>query len=94
MADYDPTAPDILESPWDAYDELRRSCPVHRSEALEHPLYSLARHEDVKALLSDAELFTREPVKFRKATEALTERQTKLAAAEDEWLELAEKAEG
>ena len=48
----------------------------------------------LEELLSDAELFTREPVKFRKATEALVERQEKLAAAEEEWLELAEKAEG
>lgn len=45
-------------------------------------------------LLSDPELFTREPVKFKKATEALAERQTKLAAAEDEWLALEEKAAG
>ena len=43
-------------------------------------------------LLSDPELFTREPVKFRKATEALAERQAKLSAAEDEWLALEEKA--
>ncbi|WP_137112372.1 ABC-F family ATP-binding cassette domain-containing protein [Rhodobacter sp. SY28-1] len=43
-------------------------------------------------LLADPELFTREPVKFRKATEALTERQTALEAAETEWLELAERA--
>jgi ATP-binding cassette subfamily F protein uup len=44
------------------------------------------------ALLADAELFAREPVKFRKATEALAERQTALAAAEEDWLALAEKA--
>ena len=43
-------------------------------------------------LLSDPELFSREPVKFRKATEALAERQAKLSAAEDEWLALEEKA--
>ncbi|MBL9049494.1 MAG: ATP-binding cassette domain-containing protein, partial [Tabrizicola sp.] len=43
-------------------------------------------------LLSDAELFCREPVKFRKATEALAERQTALDAAESEWLELADRA--
>jgi ATP-binding cassette subfamily F protein uup len=48
----------------------------------------------LEELLSDAALFTREPVKFRKATEALTERHRKLMAAEEEWLELAEKAEG
>ena len=46
------------------------------------------------ALLSDPELFSREPVKFRKATEALTERQAALAAAEEEWLLLEEKAAG
>ena len=45
-------------------------------------------------LMADPELFTREPVKFKKATEALVERQEKLAAAEEEWLELEEKAEG
>ena len=32
-------------------------------------------------------------MKFRKATEALTARQTSLAKAEEEWLSLAEKAE-
>lgn len=48
----------------------------------------------LESLLTDAELFTREPVKFRKATEALAARQTALAEAEEEWLLLAEKAEG
>ncbi|ARO14533.1 holdfast attachment protein C [Ketogulonicigenium robustum] len=43
-------------------------------------------------LLSDADLFTREPVKFRKASEMLAERQATLDAAEVEWLELEEKA--
>ena len=47
----------------------------------------------LEELLSDPDLFNREPVKFRKATEALTERQEKLATSEDEWLTLAEKAE-
>jgi ATP-binding cassette subfamily F protein uup len=41
--------------------------------------------------LSDAEMFTREPVKFRKATEAIAERQQALQAAEEEWLVLAER---
>jgi ATP-binding cassette subfamily F protein uup len=45
----------------------------------------------LSTLLADPELFTREPVKFRKATEALTERQTALAAAETEWLDLADR---
>ena len=43
-------------------------------------------------LIGDPELFTREPVKFRKATEALTERQAALEAAETEWLDLADRA--
>ncbi len=42
--------------------------------------------------LSDPDLFHQEPVKFRKATEALTERQEALARAEEDWLELAERA--
>ncbi len=45
-------------------------------------------------LLSDPDLYTREPFKFAKATEALAERQAKLAAAEEEWLLLEEKAQG
>jgi ATP-binding cassette subfamily F protein uup len=45
-------------------------------------------------LLSDAALFTREPAKFRKASESIAERQAALAAAEEEWLALAERAEG
>lgn len=39
--------------------------------------------------LSDPEMFTKEPVKFRKAGEAMSERQAQLAAAEEEWLDLA-----
>lgn len=42
-------------------------------------------------LMADPGLFTREPVKFRKATEALTARQAALRAAEEEWLALEEK---
>jgi ATP-binding cassette subfamily F protein uup len=43
-------------------------------------------------LLSTPGFYEREPVKFRKATEMLADRQAALTAAEDEWLELAEKA--
>ncbi|MDB5660306.1 MAG: elongation factor 3 [Cypionkella sp.] len=45
----------------------------------------------VSDLLSDPVMFTKEPVKFRKAGEALSERQAQLAAAEAEWLALAER---
>ncbi len=42
----------------------------------------------LEGLLADPGLFTRDPAKFEKATAALTDRQTKLDAAEIEWLEL------
>ncbi|MFD1511292.1 ABC-F family ATP-binding cassette domain-containing protein [Lacimonas salitolerans] len=47
----------------------------------------------LEELLAQPDLFTREPVKFRKATEALTTRQKALSDAEEEWLTLMEKAE-
>ncbi|MBV7409554.1 ABC-F family ATP-binding cassette domain-containing protein [Maritimibacter sp. DP1N21-5] len=66
----------------------------HRLEALPAEMERLeAEIGKLEGLLSDAELFTREPVKWKKATEALVERQERLASAEEEWLELAEKAE-
>jgi ABC transport system ATP-binding/permease protein len=67
----------------------------HRLDALPGVIARLeAEIGKLGELLSDPALFSREPVKFRKATEALTERQTALAAAEEEWLLLAERAEG
>lgn len=51
----------------------------------------------LETLLADPDLFTREPAKFAKASEALVTRQQALAAAEDEWLTLEalrEAAEG
>ncbi|OIQ71260.1 ABC transporter ATP-binding protein uup [mine drainage metagenome] len=43
-------------------------------------------------LLSTPDLFTKEPIKFRKATEVLAERQKTLAFAEEEWMVLEDKA--
>ena len=66
----------------------------HRLEKLPAVIARLeAEIAKLEELMSDPELFTREPVKFQKATEALVERQKKLAAAEEEWLMLEEKAE-
>ncbi|WP_146345228.1 ABC-F family ATP-binding cassette domain-containing protein [Phaeobacter marinintestinus] len=66
----------------------------HRLEALPAEIERLeAEIGKLEQLLADPELYTREPVKFRKATEALTQRQEKLAASEEEWLELEEKAD-
>lgn len=65
----------------------------HRLEALPSVIDRLeAEIAKLSELLADAELYTREPVKFAKATEALSERQEKLTAAEEEWLMLEEKA--
>ncbi len=66
----------------------------HRLEALPGEMDRLtAEIGKLEELMSDPDLFQREPMKFKKATDALVERQAKLAAAEEEWLELAEKAE-
>ncbi|MGR3502824.1 ABC-F family ATP-binding cassette domain-containing protein [Pseudaestuariivita sp.] len=65
----------------------------HRLEELPAEIERLeAEIGKLEELLSDAELFTREPVKFKKATEALSLRQEKLSASEEEWLTLEEKA--
>ncbi|MEI4487134.1 ATP-binding cassette domain-containing protein [Frigidibacter sp. MR17.14] len=42
--------------------------------------------------LADPELFTKAPAKFQKASDGLVERQAALAQAEEEWLDLEERA--
>ncbi len=67
----------------------------HRLEALPGIMDKLqAEIAKLEELMADPELFTKEPAKFQKATDALVQRQTALAEAEDEWLALEEKAEG
>ncbi|QFT63188.1 ABC-F family ATP-binding cassette domain-containing protein [Roseivivax sp. THAF30] len=67
----------------------------HRLEELPGVIERLeAEIGKLNQLLTDPGLYEREPVKFRKATEALSERQDKLSAAEEEWLVLEEKAGG
>ena len=66
----------------------------HRLEKLPTEIARLeAEIAKLEELLSDPGLFTREQVKFQKATEALVERQEKLSAAEEAWLLLEEKVE-
>ncbi|MEE4188987.1 MAG: ATP-binding cassette domain-containing protein [Roseobacter sp.] len=66
----------------------------HRLEALPDEIARLeAEIGKLTDLLGDPDLFSSNPVKFRKATDALVERQQKLEAAEDEWLTLEEKAQ-
>lgn len=67
----------------------------HRLEELPDLISRLeAEIAKLSELLSDATLFTREPVKFRKATQALAERQERLSSAEEEWLALEERSTG
>ena len=67
----------------------------HRLEALPAEIERLeAEIAKLSAFMADPDLFAKEPVKFKKATEALVERQAALAAAEEEWLELEDKAAG
>ncbi|WP_299921587.1 ATP-binding cassette domain-containing protein [uncultured Pelagimonas sp.] len=66
----------------------------HRLEALPGEMERLeAEIAKLEEFMADPDLFHKEPLKFKKATEALVERQTALASAEEEWLELEEKAE-
>ncbi len=66
----------------------------HRLDTLPAQIARLeAEIAKLSQLLSDAELYTREPVKAKKAAIMLADRQAALAAAEEEWLALEEKAE-
>ena len=66
----------------------------HRLDSLPSVIERLeAEIARLGSFLSDPELFTREPRKFEKASQGLAERQQALAAAEEEWLSLAERAE-
>ncbi|WP_353342557.1 ATP-binding cassette domain-containing protein [Litorivita sp. NS0012-18] len=66
----------------------------HRLEALPAEIERLeAEIAKLEDFLAAPDLYTKEPVKFAKGTEALTERQQALARAEEEWMMLEEKAE-
>ena len=65
----------------------------HRLETIPAEMEQLeAEISKLQELMSDPELFTANPVKFQKATDALIERQSKLDVAEEEWMLLEEKA--
>ncbi len=66
----------------------------HRLDALPGEIDRLSKEiAKLEEFLMDPNLFTDAPLKFKKASEGLAERQKQLAAAEEEWLELEEKAE-
>lgn len=65
----------------------------HRLDALPGIIERLeAEIGKLADFLSDPDLFQKAPEKFRRASEGLAERQAALAAAEEEWLMLEEKA--
>ncbi len=67
----------------------------HRLEALPGIIDTLtAEIGKLEELLADPELFTKQPAKFQKATDALIARQNMRSDAEEEWLMLEEKAAG
>ena len=67
----------------------------HRLESLPAVIERLeAEIGKLTEFLSTPDLFQTAPAKFAKASEGLAERQQALAAAEEEWLDLAERAEG
>ena len=66
----------------------------HRLESLPGVIDKLAAEiAKLEELLADPNLFSAQPAKFAKASEALAERQDAVARAEEEWLMLMEKAE-
>jgi len=66
----------------------------HRLEALPAIIERLeAEIGKLSEFLAQPDLFQTAPARFAKASEGLAERQQALAAAEEEWLELAERAE-
>jgi ATP-binding cassette subfamily F protein uup len=67
----------------------------HRLEALPGEIERLtAEIAKLEELLGDPALFTEQPAKFQKASDALVQRHEKLSDAEEEWLLLEEKAGG
>ena len=65
----------------------------HRLDALPSLIDRLATEiAKLETFLAQPNLYTAEPAKFQKATDALIERQTAMRDAEDEWLVLEEKA--
>lgn len=66
----------------------------HRLEALPAEIERIgAEIGKLETLMADPELYSREPVKFQKATDALVLRHNRLADAEEEWMALEERAE-
>ncbi|MCT8328579.1 ABC-F family ATP-binding cassette domain-containing protein [Albidovulum sediminis] len=93
-------APKPVAKPVAAPEEKVKKAPQgltfterHRLDALPAVIEKLeAEIGKLTDFLSDPELFRKAPDKFRRASEGLAERQAALAAAEEEWLTLEERA--
>ncbi len=83
----DPRAPDPVPRPTGlSFTERKRLEELPALiERLEAEIGKLAQY------LESPELFSKEPVKFRKASEGMADRQAQLTAIEDEWLHLSER---
>ena len=85
------TAPKPAAAPSDAGLSFTEK---HRLQALPGVIDRLgAEIAKLEEFLAQPDLYSKEPLKFKKGTEALVERQQALADAEEEWLILMEKAE-
>jgi cytochrome P450 len=51
MVDYSPTRPEVLGDPAGAHARLREQCPVHRTDELGRPLYTVSLARDVHEIL-------------------------------------------
>ena len=58
-ATYNPLSPRVIQNPYEAYRQLRRHSPVHRSTILGS--WVLTRYEDVVATVTDHERFSNDP---------------------------------
>jgi ATP-binding cassette subfamily F protein uup len=66
----------------------------HRLDALPGVIERIeAEIGKLAAALGEPDLYARDPVRFARVSEALADRQRRLAEAEEEWLRLAERAE-
>jgi cytochrome P450 len=56
--DYSPVDPAVMADPVPAYARLRAECPVHRTDALGRPLWSVSRAAEVHSILTDPSLWS------------------------------------
>lgn len=58
MISYSPVEPEVLADPFPAYARLRDECPVHRTDQLGRPLWSVSRAVDVHHVLTSPQCWS------------------------------------